>query len=131
MLMENIMFMVCLNAHNSNINLIQIQIEATTGMKHVKANIDTLPPELAFRIFGLLPKSSATYLGLTCPRLYSCLKKQHPEPICLMCHECFRSSCGQSIGSYCIMTTDPLCWEPQKWERPRNHKEVLATRIME
>jgi len=124
-------FKVRPTAHNVNINLIQIQIEATTGMKHVKTNIDILPPELALRIFGLLPKSSATCLGLTCPRLYSCLKKQHPEPICLMCHECFRSRCGQFIGSYCIMTTDPLCWEPQKWERPRNHKEVLATRIME
>jgi hypothetical protein len=110
---------------NLNINLIQSQVETTSGLQYVKGNIDILLTELALHIFRLLLNVSAACLGLTCPRLYSCLKDQHPEPICLRCHDC----CGdQPIGSHCIITPGPLCLEHPWWE-PWNHKDNLGNRI--
>lgn len=85
----------------NNIDLIQIQVENNPGMKHVKANIDTLPTELTLRIFGLLQHASAACLGLTCPRLYACLKDQYPDPICLRYHEGCGLNCDSSETSHC------------------------------
>jgi hypothetical protein len=98
-------------AHNVNIKVIQIQSEPIPGIKHIKANIDTLPNELTFRIFELLQKASAVCLGLTCPRLYVCLKHQYPHPICLRCHEGCGSKCDVSDDShYAIYTIHPFGW---------------------
>jgi hypothetical protein len=47
----------------------------------IKANLDTIPVELALRIFDMLPEATAVCLGLTCRRLYCCLKKTYSIPI--------------------------------------------------
>jgi hypothetical protein len=46
----------------------------------IKANLDTIPVELALRVFDMLPEATAVCLGLTCRRLYCCLKKHTPSP---------------------------------------------------
>jgi hypothetical protein len=77
-----------------------IQTEDNSEIEHAKANISTLSTELALRIFKFLQKCSATCLSLTCRRLYSCLKDQYPEPICLRCTECCGMQCYPSIGAH-------------------------------
>jgi hypothetical protein len=75
----------------------------------IKANLDTIPVDLALCIFDMLPKATAACLGLSCRRLYCCLKKTYSIPIrldnfvdCdLECHGIY--ACGQwaCLGSCC------------------------------
>ena len=56
---------------------------------------------MALRVFKLLPKASATCLGLTRRRLYSCLKNQYPGPISLGSSDCCDIICKDSTSEHC------------------------------
>jgi hypothetical protein len=47
----------------------------------IRSNLDTILVELALRVFDMLPEATAVCLGLTCRRLYCCLKSTYSIPI--------------------------------------------------
>jgi hypothetical protein len=88
--------------------------------------MNTLPTDLAMRIFEMLPHASATCLGLTCHGLYACLETQHPGPIYLGTHDCcsaLASCCDnwESCRNWPYSEQQNYLWQLLKtWIGPNN-----------